>query len=1169
MANFLPGQAERGIEAVEMAKSIADLKSAIGFTFNMSDSDMKKALAGIPVVSAIEEQVSSDYFKEWELVYGEVPDGEDGVFESVADYREKVMKAETLAELASAIKEWTAVVGVPHFENYSDVIDWIDERSKKHGGKKAFTSTEEYKKVFPEIQKLYEIENNLRKVSIDDRLKKAGLTYGDTVEHTNLGMFMAAQRFTGVLVKRNGFPYVKINGDAITVSRNGKLTETKSVLWNESWKKKQADTADLPSVGTDAESPEDVFSLSPEGRENEVRTAKGTKVSTKFTVIEADKLVASHTPDGKVNEAFPQELQPRDRSRDTSRLWISKVANDLDPGLLGRTKKADSGAPIVGKDRIVESGNGRALAIMEAYRRGRADEYKQWLIEDAAIYGIDPGKIERMKKPVLVRVRTSDIDRAIFAIEANQDDKLAMTATEKARSDAMRLKPELIDKYRPGADGDLLVAANRDFINGFLHTLGDAEAAQYVTTTGEPTGLLIARIQAAVFAKAYEDERLLELMADTAKPESRNIISALSAAAPEFIRARMLNDAIAQHASEKVADAVELSLENETIKTLIDAAKLIRLAKSRGESVENHLAQMTMFESIDDGVAAMAVFIAQNNKSAKRLSIAFKAMADFVKNKADQSQNLSMFEEEPVTMQDVIDAANMALQSEYGSDNEGIRGIFEHGRNFNVVSVDDQILESAIKMQAKFPGTCKKCGGKINVGDSILWEKGVGASHAQCPQKKTEKAKEDSTSTEKEKINFDDILEKQGRKWIGEPARFTRKAKDSPSVGDIVTTTEDGNAKTWMVVSVDKSYYLSSDQLEDMGYYNQKSGWRTDYKAREVSKTKEEEDLEKKENEQKESKNKILSIISEAQGGIEIPSLPPEAKKAPIVISAKEKSKSSYATFDKGSVYVSGDSIFYYDGGSHDMYTPTIKQTKDASKANKLRKTINAIFQNLGPNSKHDAGRNDLEVTIKYEKTKVAIDEVEQANSFDELVDAIKNAFDVKSDMVIESASQRETYSSGCLFVRLSETESQVFESFCHSLPENDFLPHPETGEPWIETDHHITVKYGIESPIQTVQEKFFTYNVSATLGNLDIFETPDYGVLFIEARGQDFYDMNRRAESELDCVGEKPFKPHVTLGYMKPGSGKKYRGMAFFLGAKLRFNEYVFTDKDGNEYTF
>jgi hypothetical protein len=406
----------------------------------------------------------------------------------------------------------------------------------------------------------------------------------------------------------------------------------------------------------------------PKGKEMDVKTPKGTRVSTQFTVLEASDLIASHTPEGRENAAFPQSLQPRDRSRDTSRAWIQKTAKDLDPGLLGKTKKADSGAPIVGKDRIVESGNGRTLAIMEAYRLGTADEYKAWLVEDADSYGLNPSLIAKMAAPVLVRVRTSSIDRATFAVEANQDDKLAMTATEKARADANRLTPELLSRFEPGADGDLLTASNRGFIQGFLQSLGDAEAAQYLTSTGEYTGPLIARLQAAVFAKAYVDERLLELMADSAKPENRNVINALSAAAPEFIQARAASEAGTQDATEKLAESVALSLENEAVKSLIDATNIVRQAKREGMEVNEYVSQMGLFGDIDPGVAAMAIFIAQNNRSAKRLSTAFKAMAEFVRGELerDNAAGGDMFGGGVVSMADVVEAANRVMEREYG-----------------------------------------------------------------------------------------------------------------------------------------------------------------------------------------------------------------------------------------------------------------------------------------------------------------------------------------------------------------------------------------------------------------------------------------------------------------------------------------------------------------------
>jgi hypothetical protein len=38
---------------------------------------------------------------------------------------------------------------------------------------------------------------------------------------------------------------------------------------------------------------------------------------------------------------------------------------------------------------------------------------------------------------------------------------------------------------------------------------------------------------------------------------------------------------------------------------------------------------------------------------------------------------------------------------------------------------------------AKYPGTCRECGGRIQQGDRIEWEKGAGAAHVECPAQPT------------------------------------------------------------------------------------------------------------------------------------------------------------------------------------------------------------------------------------------------------------------------------------------------------------------------------------------------------------------------------------------------------------------------------------------------
>lgn len=425
----------------------------------------------------------------------------------------------------------------------------------------------------------------------------------------------------------------------------------------------RAQVAAEAALGAEGAEGEDTGEIAPEGRENVVKTAKGSKVATGFKIIDARNLVISHEADGTVNPDYPAEIQPRDRARSTSQAWVQKTARNLDPDSLGRTQRADTGAPIVGPDRVVESGNGRAMAIREAYRLGKADEYREWLEENAEYFGVDVNKIKRLKAPVLVRVRTSAVDRVAFAVEANQDDKLAQTATEKARSDARRLDSAMLAKL---ADGDLSSAANRDFVAAFLQSLGDAEAAQYLTTDGRPTSSLLSRLQAALFAGAYSDDRLLELTADVAKPEIANIVSALNSAAPDFMRAKSLDRVGAEIAGGQVVDSVELSLNQEAVNAIIAATNVLRQAKESGMGLDEFLRQGDMFGGTDPAVAAMAVFIQANNRSAKRMGTAFKAMAQFVESENARKQTAGLFGDEPASFTDIVAAANRKLEQEYG-----------------------------------------------------------------------------------------------------------------------------------------------------------------------------------------------------------------------------------------------------------------------------------------------------------------------------------------------------------------------------------------------------------------------------------------------------------------------------------------------------------------------
>ena len=171
-----------------------------------------------------------------------------------------------------------------------------------------------------------------------------------------------------------------------------------------------------------------------------------------------------------------------------------------------------------------------------------------------------------------------------------------------------------------------------EFIKKFLASLGAEEAAQYTDSSGAPTRALESRIKAAIFNKAYDDDRMLEMMADQASPELRNTLNALIQAAPKCVEACTANLSQAQDTAESLVDGIEKTLDDQVQAAISDATNMIMNAKQNDQGVTEYVRQLELFEEVEDGVAELAVFLAQNARSAKKMAALFAAMADYIKN---------------------------------------------------------------------------------------------------------------------------------------------------------------------------------------------------------------------------------------------------------------------------------------------------------------------------------------------------------------------------------------------------------------------------------------------------------------------------------------------------------------------------------------------------------
>ena len=91
-----------------------------------------------------------------------------------------------------------------------------------------------------------------------------------------------------------------------------------------------------------------------------------------------------------------------------------------------------------------------------------------------------------MKAPVLVRERTSDVDRVNFVKEANVSSVAAMSASETARSDAEKMSEGLLSIFDPSRD--ILSTENIPLSKEFLSRPGRAFNEVGETTTSGDWG---------------------------------------------------------------------------------------------------------------------------------------------------------------------------------------------------------------------------------------------------------------------------------------------------------------------------------------------------------------------------------------------------------------------------------------------------------------------------------------------------------------------------------------------------------------------------------------------------------------------------------------------------------------------------------------------------------
>lgn len=355
----------------------------------------------------------------------------------------------------------------------------------------------------------------------------------------------------------------------------------------------------------------------------------------------------------------PVKLQNRDRSTAASIAQVQSIAKRPDFDLLGFSKVATEGAPMVfadfndlripaglmgrkgtvtftkdmskvpvqyavvpneavmvshdahgmtvegyddleapaGRLRAV-AGNGRAAAIQHAYMIGTADEYRAGLLEDADLLQLDPAAIANVDRPMLVRLMRHEDVTVDIGDKTNSAGMAGFSAVEQAKTDADRVD---IANLSFNEDG----TPTLDALTRFVQAMPVAEQAN-LAPDGSPTTQALDRLMAATFNRAYQNDDLVKLYSQSLDPEIKNVLYGMAQAAGDMA-------ALAGKGDYDIRPFVT------------DAASLASNAKRTGMPLSRMAEQrdMSMPEEAND----IAGMLARNARSAKKIGDALRSLA--------------------------------------------------------------------------------------------------------------------------------------------------------------------------------------------------------------------------------------------------------------------------------------------------------------------------------------------------------------------------------------------------------------------------------------------------------------------------------------------------------------------------------------------------------------
>lgn len=464
------------------------------------------------------------------------------------------------------------------------------------------------------------------------------------------------------------------------------------------------------------------------GHEVEVKFSQKDLPKGHVAVIEASQLQPSHIQGQRNPMFFIEEAQPKNRAEAVSMFAAKEMAEGIRPQEITGSATAYTGAPTINSRGEVIQGNNRSDALRYLWENKLPEQqqtYKQYLIDNAEQFGIDPEAVNAMQQPVLVNML--DVDDA-EAIRLGQ-----MTAQGTESGGVERIKPKNVAQ-KLGEDmrsfaAQLLRSGDEDASFGQLVDRNGTDVLKWMAQKGAITN---TQYQSAfdskgnLTAEAKNDLQkvLYQAVFKGGSQQLEEMFEALPAKAQRAILSTAFRDMDSPFAGKMLPEiqasiaAFNQLMNDPTFAAAKKMEEVLRVVEGFKRSIQfdDRFEQYMPADNFSNFALHLAAMYKANDMSQSTLASYFNQMYDLAQGK----KAATLFDEADTTEYPLADVIKQVLNIDYKP--------AKNGNNYVANGGADVALRNQNGQGGKLRGNEPPASGEQNPAGTEPTERGRGTS---------------------------------------------------------------------------------------------------------------------------------------------------------------------------------------------------------------------------------------------------------------------------------------------------------------------------------------------------------------------------------------------------------------------------------------------------------